>query len=178
MNIFWIFTGLLLVAAVAITGCTTSSLEDIDTDQLAGDIRSEISGVIAPETSVTSESNRNWVLWSEVGIGISKGGYSYTRPNDDQRLFKDLKVTIEADGPVDIRFTTLKQSEDYMNGWRNFHEYETTSSFNPQDVGYVKIYEGISEGSVEAHSDEGLIIFIEPHLDKPAKGTMKIYYKP
>lgn len=174
MKILGFFAGLLLVAALLISGCTY----DPSGVTLGKNTGPEISGTIAPVTSGTPEVGGNWVFWRESGINTQKGGYSYERPNINQKYFKDLKVEIKTDAPVDVRFVTLKQADDYMEGWKKYYEYETAPSFDRNDAGFIKFYSGVSDGSVEAHGDEGLIIFIEPHLNKPAKGTMKIYYKP
>jgi hypothetical protein len=137
-------------------------------------IPSESSGTIQ---SFASGSGTDWVFWREDNIDIRKGGY-LTISSANDMVLKNLKVTIATDAPVDVRFTTIKQSVDYLYGWKKYYSDETAPSFDRNDAGYIKFYSGISDGNVEAQGDEGLVIFIEPHLDKPAKGTMKTYYKP
>lgn len=98
------------------------------------------------------------------------------RPNLDQRYFKDLKVEIDTDAPVDVRFVTLQQCDDYQEAWENYFVKKTAESFNPDNIGYVDFFSGISSGNVESHGKEGIVIIIEPHEGMPAKGTMKMYY--
>jgi hypothetical protein len=140
---------------------------------------------IPPVVSMTTQTQApstgtDWVFWRESDIDIQKGGYSMERPNLDQKYFKNLKVEVSTDAPVVVRFTTLKQADDYQKAWNNYYVTKTASSFNPQDVGWVRIFDRVSGGSletVEAHGEDEMVIFIEPNLDQPAKGTMKIYYK-
>ncbi len=135
-------------------------------------------GTVSAPSSGTAGSD--WIFWREESIYLKKGGYSSQRPNLDGTYFRDLKVEVTTDAPVDVRFVTLAQSTAYENGWDDYYVKKTATSFNPQNVGYVRIFDGVSGGStesVEAHGNEEIVIFVEPHVDMTAQGTMKIYYK-
>lgn len=168
MKLIGIITGLLLFSAIFISGCTSDP-----TGVLGDDTMQEISEVIVSADSATGP---DWVLWREEEVDLVKGGYSMNRPNLDQVYFKDLKVEVDTDAPVDVRFVTLQQCDDYQAAWNDYYVKETADSFNPDDIGYVDFFSGISSGSVEGHGNEDIVIILETHGEMPAKGTIKMYY--
>jgi len=195
MRNFGIAVVLFLAAAILVSGCITDQGE-IDTNLLPGDVAEgiadaagelgELSGqFIGDETKesgsegIDVETGGEWIFWAESEIDLSKGGYLYERPNVNGILFKDLKIEIktENDAPVDLRISTASQLDEYMGNWRNYYEYETSSSFDRNAAGYVGFYGGITDDIIEQHGDEGLIVILEPHAEMPAKGIIRIYYK-
>lgn len=148
---------------------------------------------IAPVLSVTTQppsaaSGSDWILWREIPLDKNEWVYSMNRPNLDQRYFKDLKVEISTDLPVNVRFVTLKQCDEYTNEYDRYvkensayynksYDYLNPTTFNRERSGYVKFFQGISDTSVEAHGSEELVFILEPVSNLPVKGTMKIYYK-
>ncbi len=174
MKDFLVIAGLVIVALLAVAGC----LSDPTGVLMGSNGGSEVSGKPIPAGGSTSAApGGDWVFWRESQIELGKRGYSMERPNLDQRYFKDLKVEVATDAPVDVRFVTLAQSDAYQDAWRDYYELKTASSFDADAAGYVKKFSGVSSGSVEAHGSESIVIFIEPHAAQPAKGSVKMYYK-
>ncbi|MDO9034752.1 MAG: hypothetical protein Q7U51_06075 [Methanoregula sp.] len=143
------------------------------------------SGVaIPPVLTITKQtqapaSGTSWILWREIPLDEPKGWtYSMNRPNLDQRYFRNLKVELSADAPVNVRFVTLKQYDAYMEEYSKVYEYRTSPSFNRDSVGYVKFFQAVTDTSVEAHGTEEIVFFLEPFSNMPVKGTMKVYYQP
>ena len=168
MKVFGIIAALLLFSAILISGCTsdpTGVLYEGSEDQISGEL-------IPADSSKSSD----WVLWREEEIDIVKSGYSMNRPNLDQNYFSDLKVEVDTDSPVDVRFVTLQQCDDYQEAWDNYYVKKTADSFNPDNIGYVDFFSGISDGSVESHGNEDIVIIIEAHDGTPAKGMIMMYY--
>lgn len=197
MKNFGIAAVLFLAAALLVSGCTTDQGE-INTDLLSGDVAEgisdavgdpgELSGqVIGDEAresgseGVTVGTGGEWVFWNsdDYEFEISKGGYSNYRPNVNGVLFKDLKIEIktENDAPVDLRISTAGQLDEYVKNWGNYYEHGTSSSFDRNAAGYVGFYGGITDDIIEEHGNEGLVVIVEPHVEMPAKGTIRIYYK-
>jgi len=168
MKSIWIITGLILFSAILISGCTSDP-----TGVLYESGEVEISGELVP---AESSGDSGWVLWREEEVDLVKGGYSMNRPNLDQVYFSDLKVEVDTDAPVDVRFVTLQQCDDYQGAWDDYYMRKTADSFDPDAIGYVDFFSGISDASVESRGNEDIVIIIEPHDDMPAKGTVKMYY--
>lgn len=163
--------GFLLIVAILTAGCT-----DDPTGDLGDDMLNEISDVLVP---ADSSVGKNWVFWREVDdIDLTKGGYLMQRPNLNQKYFKNLNVEMNTDAPVDVRFVTLKQSDEYHKAWSAYYSQKTASSFSPEEIGYVAYHPAVSGGSVEAHGDENIVIIIELTGSNTAKGSMKMYYTP
>ncbi|MCK9579821.1 MAG: hypothetical protein M0Q92_05150 [Methanoregula sp.] len=136
---------------------------------------------IVPATTPASQAGGNWVLIQESKtMNLHSTGYRSYWPAVDTptgtRMFNDLKVTTKTDVPVDVRFTTEMQALDYQAGWQKWNNHET-ASFDPATVGYVALYEGVNNTSVEEHAGEGLVVFIEPHGGVPVKGQIQVYYQ-
>jgi len=129
----------------------------------------------APHTATPAGSGA-WKFWREEPVDIRKGGYSMNRPNLDSRYFRNLKVEVSTSAPVTVRFVTLEQSDAYQKAWSDFYERQTAPSFDPDSVGHVEVFRGISQGSVEAEGSEPVVIFIEPHEGVAATGTIRMYY--
>jgi len=168
MKLTGIIAGLILLFALMVAGCTsdpTGVLYESGEDNILGEL-----------VPAKSAGDSGWILWREEQVDIVKNGYSMNRPNLDQRYFKDLKVEIDTDAPVDVRFVTLQQCDDYQAAWDDYYVRGTADSFNPESVGYTDFFSGISSGSVESHGNKEIVIIIEPHDGMPAKGTMKMYY--
>jgi len=186
MRVFWLFSGFLMIAALVIAGCVNDPTGVL----LGKDTSQEISGTIEPVASGTSTSSGTWVLWREIPLDKPKGwAYSMNRPNLDQRYFRDLKVEVSADAPVNVRFVTLKQCDEYQKEYDRIqkensayynpsYDYKNPTIFDPQRSGYVKFFQAISDTSVEAHGSEELVFILEPFSSLPVKGTMKVYYQP
>lgn len=174
MKGFLVIAGLVMIALLVVSGCTNDP-----TGVLMGSGgEPEVSGTPVPAGGSTSAvPGGDWIFWRESQIDLGKRGYSMERPNLDQRYFRDLKVEVATNAPVDVRFVTLAQSDAYQDAWRDYFELRTASSFDADAAGYVKKFSGVNSGSVEAHGSEAIVIFIEPHAGQPAKGSVKMYYK-
>lgn len=159
---------LLMILTIVFSGCITDP-----TGVLGDDNIQEISNILVYDDT---SKEKSWVLWREEEIDIGKNGYSMQRPNLDQVYFKDLKVDVDTDNPIDVRFITLKQCEEYQKAWDAYYVKKTASSFNPGNIGYVDYYGSVYDDSVEGHGDENIVIIIEPQGSTPAKGTIRIYY--
>jgi hypothetical protein len=174
MKGFLVIAGLVMIALLAVAGCTNDPAGVI----MGSGGGPEVTGTLVTAGGGTSAApGGDWIFWRESQIELGKQGYSMERPNLDQRYFKDLKVEVATDAPVDVRFVTLAQSDAYQDAYRNFYELRTASSFDPDAAGYVKKFSAVNSGSVEAHGSEAIVIYIEPHAEQPAKGSVKMYYK-
>jgi hypothetical protein len=170
---------LVVIACISASLVTAGCISD-PTGTLAGRSESPKTGstiVSAPPHSATPAGSDAWIFWREEPVDIRKGGYSMNRPNLDSRYFRDLKVEVATSAPVTVRFVTLEQSDAYQKAWSDFYERQTASSFDPDSVGHVEGFRGISQGSVEAQGSEPIVIFIEPHEGVPATGTFRMYYR-
>ncbi len=181
MKHFGLFAGLLMATALVIAGCSSIDPTGVIMGEQTGSEQSGTpvqapSQTITPGSSGTSAAGGNWILWRETPLETGKGGALFQRPNLDQRYFKDLKVEVATDNPIDVRFVTLKQNEEYEKALDAYRK-RTTTSFDRDAAGSVALHSGISTGSVEEHNDMEMVLIFEPHNDQPAKGTVKIYYQ-
>lgn len=85
-----------------------------------------------------------------------------------------LKLEVNTDAPVTVRFMTLEQAHAYTRVWNE------NPSFDRITLAYIKSYTGISDGAIEAHADEGIAFVIEPYGQQKrlsTEGTVRIYYR-
>ena len=181
MKGFYLLAGLLMAAALVIAGCSSIDPTGVVVGKQTGPGQSGTpvpapSGTITFGSSGTSAAAGSWILWREEPIETGKGRALFQRPNLNQRYFKDLKVEVTTDNPIDVRFVTLKQNEDYEKAL-NSYRMGTITSFDRNAAGSVALHSGISTGSVEEHNNEEMVLIFEPHEDLAAKGTIKMYYQ-
>jgi len=183
--------------ALFAAGCTTDP-GNIDTGQLAGEVSESLTGAAseleelsgqftgdqqqasgsAGTGALTTDTGDEWILWNvdDTEIDLAKGGYSYFRPNLNGVLFKDLKIEIDMDdnARVDLRIVNDEELQEYLKNWDDYYVHKTSTSFDRDAIGMRS--GGASQWTEEDHSDEGMILILEPTDDQPGTGTIKIYY--
>lgn len=175
MKTFYLIAIAVITASLIAAGCTYDPTGTLAGRSDGPDIGATV--VPAGTGATTPAGSGEWVFWREEPVEIRKSGYSMNRPNLDSRYFQNLKLDVATSAPVDVRFVTLEQSNAYQTAWSDYHERQTTSSFDPDSVGHVAVFRGISSGSVEAHGSEPIVIFIESHAGTPSTGTIRMYYQ-
>ena len=75
---------------------------------------------------------------------------------------------------VDLRIVNDEELQEYLKNWDDYYVHKTSTSFDRDAIGMRS--GGASQWTEEDHSDEGMILILEPTDDQPGTGTIKIYY--
>ncbi len=191
MRIHEITAFLLLIAAIFFAGCSADPTGVVlDTDSIMESVEDTIGGALSEvgeatqtiggESRVdsttpqsTPASSGNWVFWREEQLS-PESGYSQIVPSVNTIMQKHLKLEVNTDAPVTIRFMTLDQAHAYTRAW------DDNPSFDRSTITFIESYTGISDGAIEAHANEGIAFVIEPYGQQKrlsTEGTVRIYYR-